>query len=105
MEGVHDPLRGNELFVVASITYERPSGTVRFAKMVRQGGGSAEFYVIVFRAARVQPCEGWSAVRIHADHDGGPSGTAGVSHRLGGGRPMERGWRRLGPPPSLAQAI
>lgn len=39
--------------------------------------GSAEFYAIIFRTDRVRACDGWDGLRIHADHDGGASGTGG----------------------------
>ncbi len=37
--------------------------------------GSAEFYAIVYRTARVSPCTGWTALVYHVDNDGGPTGT------------------------------
>lgn len=36
--------------------------------------GSAEFYAILFRPARVRLCAGWTALIYHADHTGGSAG-------------------------------
>lgn len=38
--------------------------------------GNSEFYAILYRPSRLQPCAGWATLRYHADNDGSGTGTS-----------------------------
>ena len=51
------------------------SGMITSKPRPNTSAGDAEFYAILYRPQRIQPCDGWSALRYLADNDGSASGS------------------------------
>jgi len=51
------------------------AGMVTSTPRPNTSAGDAEFYAILYRPGRIQPCDGWTALRYLADNDGSSAGT------------------------------
>lgn len=51
------------------------AGMVTSRPRPNTSSGNSEFYAVVYRTQRIQPCAGWTALQYIVDHDGGPTGT------------------------------
>jgi len=50
------------------------AGMVTESPRPRTGSGNAEFYAVLYRPNRVEPCAGWHGLRYQLDNDGSPTG-------------------------------
>jgi hypothetical protein len=50
-------------------------GLVTSAPRPNTTSGNAEFYAVVYRAQRIDPCDGWTSLRYLPDNDGGAAGS------------------------------